>query len=101
MYYFVGTHYFQTIMASGSKIENTVRTIHSFGLKRQGDEYVFTISGDGFLYNMIRIIMGTLIQVGYHKTMPNQIEAIIRSHSRDKARHTAPANGLYLMKVHY
>lgn len=101
MSYFIGTHDFQTFMASGSKIENTVRTIHSFGLKRQGDEYVFTISGDGFLYNMIRIIMGTLIQVGYHKTMPNQIEAIIRSHSRDKARHTAPANGLYLMKVHY
>lgn len=101
MPFFIGTHDFKTFMASGSKIEDTVRMIYSFNLEKHEDEYVFTISGNGFLYNMIRIIMGSLIQVGYHKIKPDEIPEIIKSGDRSRARHTAPASGLYLINVDY
>ncbi|WP_069876119.1 tRNA pseudouridine(38-40) synthase TruA [Fusibacter sp. 3D3] len=101
MQHFVGTHDFKTFMASGSKIEDTVRTLYSFTLEQYKEEYHFTISGDGFLYNMIRIIMGSLIQVGDHKIEPDEIRAIIESKERSRARYTAPANGLYLIHVEY
>ncbi|WP_228727923.1 tRNA pseudouridine(38-40) synthase TruA [Fusibacter ferrireducens] len=101
MTFFIGTHDFKTFMASGSKIKNTVRTINRFSLEKDRNEYIFTISGSGFLYNMIRIIMGSLIQVGYHKIKPDEMPAIIRSGDRSNAKYTAPASGLYLMNVDY
>lgn len=101
MQYFVGTHDFSAFKASGSKIENSIRTIYSFTLERKLDEYHFTISGDGFLYNMIRIIMGTLLKVGEGKISPEDVPGIILSKDRSKARLTAPACGLYLMEVFY
>lgn len=101
MKFFIGTYDFKAFMASGSKIKDTVRTIDRFELEKHENEYIFTISGNGFLYNMIRIIMGSLIHVGYHKIKPDEVPSIIMSGERSRARYTAPANGLYLTNVEY
>lgn len=101
MKYFLGTHDFRTFMASGSQVSNTVRTIHSFEVEQIGNTLEFTISGDGFLYNMVRIIIGTLFQVSRGKTSPEEIPMIIANHDRSGAKWTAPPNGLYLKEVHY
>ena len=101
MEYFVGTHDFKTFMAAGSMTQNTIRTIHAFILEEQTDFLVFTITGDGFLYNMVRIIMGSLLHVGAGKISASDIPNIINSGSRDLAKFTVPANGLYLKSVYY
>ncbi len=101
MEYFVGTHDFKTFMAAGSMTQNTIRTIHAFILEEQTDFIVFTITGDGFLYNMVRIIMGSLLHVGAGKISASDIPNIINSGSRDLAKFTVPANGLYLKSVYY
>lgn len=101
MKYFLGTHDFKTFMASGSGVSNTVRTIHSFKVDQIGNTLEFTISGDGFLYNMVRIIIGTLFQVSKGKITPDEIPKIIANQDRSGARWTAPPNGLYLKEVHY
>ena len=101
MKFFTGTHDFRTFMASGSKIQNTIRTISRFELMVSEEEWYFEIEGDGFLYNMVRIIIGTLIDVGLGKIAPEEILEIIESYNRDKAKHTAPSCGLYLVDVLY
>ncbi len=101
MKFFLGTHDFKTFMASGSAVSNTVRTIHSFEVEQVGNTLEFTISGDGFLYNMVRIIIGTLFQVSRGKTSPDEIPLIIANQDRSGAKWTAPPNGLYLKDVHY
>ncbi len=99
--HFLGTHDFRTFMASGSQIQDTVRTVYAFELAVEGDELKFKITGDGFLYNMVRIIIGTLIHVGQGKINPSDITDIINSGDRNKAKYTAPACGLYLSRVYY
>lgn len=101
MPYFLGTHDFKTFMASGSQIQDTVRTVYDFDLTVEGDELKFKITGDGFLYNMVRIIIGTLIHVGLGKVNPSAIPDIIHSGDRNRAKYTAPACGLYLSRVYY
>lgn len=101
MKHFLGTHDFKTFMASGSAVSNTVRTIHSFNMEQIGNTLEFTISGDGFLYNMVRIIIGTLFQVSKGKIDHDEIPMIIAKQERSGARWTAPPNGLYLKEVHY
>lgn len=101
IHHFKGTHDFAGFMASGSSVENTIRTIYEFELLKEGGDLRFRISGDGFLYNMIRIIVGLLIQIGRGKIPPNEVTKIILSKDRNRAKWTAPANGLYLKKVHY
>ncbi|MDN5353192.1 MAG: tRNA pseudouridine38-40 synthase [Clostridiales bacterium] len=105
MQYFLGTHDFSAFKASGSAVRDTIRTIIAFDLERRagedGDTWLFTITGDGFLYNMVRIIMGTLFRVGQGQLMPNEIPGIIESGERHLARWTAPAEGLYLKQVYY
>ena len=101
MRYFLGTHDFRTYMAAGSKTQNTIRTIHAFLLEDQPDFLVFTITGDGFLYNMVRIIIGSLLHVGAGKISASEIPKIINSGCRDLAKFTVPANGLYLKAVYY
>jgi tRNA pseudouridine38-40 synthase len=101
MKHFLGTHDFRTFMASGSQVSNTIRTIHSFEVEQIENTLEFTISGDGFLYNMVRIIIGTLFQVSRGKTSPDEIPMIIANHNRAGAKWTAPPNGLYLKEVHY
>lgn len=99
--YFVGTHDFRAFMANGSKIEDTVRTIYYCFVSEKEDYIEFKICGNGFLYNMVRIIMGTLIAVNEKKILPEDVKWILESKSRDNAGKTAPAIGLYLNRVYY
>jgi tRNA pseudouridine38-40 synthase len=99
--HFIGTHDFKAFMASGSSLENTVRTINSVFLDRKDDLITFEIAGNGFLYNMVRIISGTLIAVGEGKIPPHEIPGIIDSLDRNMAGKTVPAHGLYLVEVYY
>ena len=97
----VGTHDFSAYMASNSTVKNTVRTIYSVSLERDGNMIYFRICGNGFLYNMVRIIVGTLISVGEGKISYDEIPSITESHNRKMAGITAPPQGLYLNKVIY
>lgn len=101
MPYFVGTHDFTSFCSKNSSVDNKVRTIHWFTLDQRGDELYFEINGDGFLYNMVRIIIGTLIQIGHGKYESDIVPTIIAAKDRDKAGHRAPACGLYLKEVFY
>ena len=98
---FVGTHDFKSFCSAGSKSISTVRTIESFKVERDGDMINIFVKGDGFLYNMVRIMVGTLIFVNEGKINPSQISEIIESKERKKAGKTIPAHGLYLNKVFY
>ncbi|GAB6106886.1 tRNA pseudouridine(38-40) synthase TruA [Fusibacter bizertensis] len=101
MSFFLGTHNFATYMAAGSNKENTERTIYAFELYEDGDVLKFVIVGDGFLYNMVRIIMGTLLDIGEGKLKPEMVPDILKSGDRNRAKYTAPPSGLYLKKVFY
>lgn len=98
---FVGTYDFAAFCASGSSVEDTTRTVYSAGVERNGAEIIFRIEANGFLYNMVRIITGTLIAVSQGKISPDNIEKIILSKDRELAGPTAPPQGLYLNKVNY
>lgn len=98
---FVGTYDFSAFMAQGSNVATTVRTVVSASVVKEGDEIIFRVAADGFLYNMVRIMTGTLIAVGEGKIFPEEITRIIESKNRSIAGMTAPAHGLYLNKVVY
>ncbi len=98
---FLGNHNFASFMSSGSKITDTVRRIDSAKVEREGDKVLFTVAGNGFLYNMVRIMAGTLIEVGSGKITPHDVSDILRACSRKKAGATAPSCGLYLNRVFY
>jgi tRNA pseudouridine38-40 synthase len=97
----VGKQDFSTFMAEGSDVEDTVRTVTALSVERNGDLIEIRISADGFLYNMVRIIVGTLTEVAFGRISPDDIVDIINSHDRSRAGMTAPAEGLYLNKVVY
>lgn len=98
----VGTHDFKCFQAAGGEEkETTVRTVHSLEVSRSGEKVIIEIAGDGFLYNMVRIITGTLVEVGLGKKNPEALKSIIESKDRRNAGHTAPAEGLYLVEVYY
>ena len=99
--HFIGKYDFSTFMAEGSDVEDTVRNITSLSIDRRGELIEIRISADGFLYNMVRIIVGTLTEVAFGRFSPDQIPEIIASKDRSKAGMTAPADGLYLNKVVY
>ena len=99
--HFVGTHDFRSFCSSADEKENTVRTIHKFDVERDGDKIIMTVSGDGFLYNMVRIMVGTLLFVNEGKIDESEIPKIIEKRNRKFAGRTACANGLYLNKVYY
>lgn len=96
---FVGEHDFKAMCAAACDKENTVRTINSFTAERNGDIVKFTVSGNGFLYNMVRIMVGTLLAVNEGKI--SDIESILASRDRTKAGRTVPPQGLYLNRVFY
>ncbi|SHI18972.1 tRNA pseudouridine(38-40) synthase TruA [Sporanaerobacter acetigenes] len=99
--FFLGTHDFSAFMSTGSSIENTVRTIYAVSLCQKNNIICFEVQGNGFLYNMVRIMVGTLIDVGSGKIRPESIPIILESKDRKKAGHTAKPQGLYLEKVYY
>ena len=98
---FIGTYDFAGFMAAGSKVKDTVRTIYELSIERDSDLLRFNFKGNGFLYNMVRIITGTLLYAGIGKIDPYEIKDIIESRDRERAGITAPASGLYLEEVYY
>ena len=99
--HFIGKHDFSAFMSEGSDVEDTVRTVTALSVERIGDLIEIRISADGFLYNMVRIIVGTLTEVAFGRISPYSIEDIINSCDRSRAGMTAPADGLFLNKVVY
>lgn len=97
----IGTHDFAAFAASGSVAKSTVRTIYKAQVERRGDEVTLTILGDGFLYNMVRIIAGTLMEVGAGKRASGAIAAAIDTGDRLALGQTAPAKGLMLLAALY
>lgn len=97
--HFVGRHDFAAFMASGSDIADTVRTVSECRAERDGDIVKIYMAADGFLYNMVRIIVGTLIEVSEGKIDVGDIDGIIKSKDRTLAGRTASPEGLYLRKV--
>ena len=98
---FVGKQDFAACMASGSKVQSTVRNVMSASVSREGDLITFRVRADGFLYNMVRIMMGTLIEVAEGRIPAAEISARLRSLDRSTLGRTAPAEGLYLDRVFY
>jgi tRNA pseudouridine38-40 synthase len=97
----VGTHDFAAFAASGSIVKDTVRTIREARVLRSETEVEFLVRGNGFLYNMVRILAGTLIAVGSGKLEPGAISRALQSKNRLDLGVTAPAHGLTLMRVYY
>ncbi len=98
----VGTHDFACFQsAGGQERETTVRTVYSLNVFKSNEDIVIEIAGDGFLYNMVRIITGTLVEVGLGKRKPEDLIGIIESTDRKNSGHKAPAEGLYLVEVYY
>ena len=100
--YFEGEHDFKAFKASGTSSKSSVRTIYKAEVKQMPDERIWIeLTGNGFLYNMVRIIAGTLVEVGMKKIEPVHIVDIIESKKREEAGKTLPPQGLYLVKVNY
>ena len=94
--YLVGEHDFKSFCSVHSQAETTVRNVTGIKVLRDGDEVTIKVSGNGFLYNMVRIIAGTLIEVGYGHRTPENINDVLAACNREAAGPTAPANGLVL-----
>lgn len=97
---FEGEHDFIGFMSSNSGIDSTIRTIYSIDMKRSGELIYIDIEGNGFLYNMVRIIVGTLVDIGRGR-ITESVSDILESKKRERAGHTAAAEGLYLEWVKY
>lgn len=97
----IGRHDFTSFRASGSAVKSNVRTVFAAGITVKGEMADFRITADGFLYNMVRIIVGTLLEVGRGKLRPRDVAAIISARRREVAGPTAPPQGLYLERVEY
>ncbi len=99
--HFTGTHDFIGFAASGFTVKTTIRTIYSLKIEQNGNIITIDVTGNGFLYNMVRIIAGTLVYTGAGKIDPDKIPDIIDSKDRSRAGITAPAKGLCLKEVFY
>ena len=99
--YFEGEHDFKGFKASGTSSKSSVRTIYKADLRQEGERIIIELTGSGFLYNMVRIIAGTLVDVGLGKTKAYDIPSIIEAKDRKLAGKTLPPHGLYLLKVEY
>jgi tRNA pseudouridine38-40 synthase len=97
----VGTHDFTSFCSAKTEIEDRVRTIFDIEILKNGDQIIFHFIGNGFLYNMVRILVGTLLEIGNGQKNPEDIMEILERKDRTLAGKTAPAHGLYLWEVHY
>lgn len=95
--YFVGEHDFKSFCSSGNQTETTVREIYALEVSQEGTDIVIRVQGNGFLYNMVRIIAGTLLDVGTGRKKAEEIPYILQSSKRENAGPTAPAHGLILI----
>ena len=99
--YFEDEHDFKAFKSSGTSSKSSVRTIYSANVITEGDNIAIDLTGNGFLYNMVRIIAGTLVDVGLGKIKANEIPEIIESKDRNRAGKTLPPQGLMLLGVEY
>ena len=99
--YLVGEHDFKSFCSADSQVESTVRTIYDLSVTQNGEDIVIRVCGNGFLYNMVRIIAGTLLEAGKGKIAPNEMEIILEAKDRQAAGPTAPAHGLTLVKYDF
>lgn len=96
-----GTHDFTSFCSAKTEIEDKVRTIYEIDVQQQDEEMIFRFVGNGFLYNMVRIMVGTLLDVGQGKLHGDEIPSILKKMDRRLAGKTAPGHGLYLWQVNY
>lgn len=99
--YLIGTHDFTSFCSSKTEVEDKVRTVYAIEIWEENEEIVFRFIGSGFLYNMVRILVGTLIEVGTGKRLPNEIKSVLEAKDRSAAGKTVPGKGLFLWKVVY
>ena len=99
--YLEGEHDFKSFCQAGAQVESTVRTVYSVEVEELGPELILRICGSGFLYNMVRIISGTLIRVGLHVWQPEYVKTILEAKDRTQAGETVPAKGLFLKEIVY
>ena len=100
--YLIGEHDFKAFCSANTEVKSTVRTIYDISIDRDEEDIIsISIEGNGFLYNMVRIIVGTLLQVGTGKISVDQVKMILDSKNRDNAGPTAPAKGLILDRILY
>lgn len=99
--YLIGEHDFKSFCGTGAQVKTTVRTVKEIQIEKSGDRITIRITGEGFLYNMVRIIAGTLIDIGGGLYPPEKMKEILEAKDRKKAGPTAPARGLTLMKIQY
>lgn len=99
--YLVGEHDFASFCSAGSQAETTVRTIYGLTVEKHEEEIIIRVTGSGFLYNMVRIIAGTLMEAGYGRIAPEKMEEILAAKDRTAAGPTAPACGLILVNLNY
>ncbi len=99
--YLVGEHDFKSLCTHKAEVENTVRTIYAVDIRREDDIITVRIRGNGFLYNMVRIIVGTLLRVGSGYYDPDYMKELLKAKDRQAAGETAPPQGLTLVKIEY
>ena len=99
--YFIGEHDFKAFKSSGTSSKTSIRTIYDLSVQAKGERIFINATGNGFLYNMVRIISGTLLEVGLGKIKPEEIPQIIEEGNREKAGRTLPPQGLCLVSVEY
>ena len=99
--YLIGEHDFKSFKASGTSSKSSVRTIYNAEVTQTGNQITIELTGNGFLYNMVRIIAGTLVEVGEGKIKPSDVKRILEAQDRLQAGKTLPANGLMLINVEY
>lgn len=99
--YIIGEHDFASFCSAGSQVKTTVRTIYTLDINKEDDIICIKISGNGFLYNMVRIIVGTLLKVGLSVYPPEHVKEILLLKDRYAAGPKAPARGLILMEIKY
>ena len=99
--YLIGEHDFKSFCGTGAQVKTTVRTVKEIQIEKSGDRITIRITGEGFLYNMVRIIAGTLMDIGGGLYLPEKMKEILEAKDRKKAGPTAPARGLTLMKIQY
>jgi tRNA pseudouridine38-40 synthase len=99
--YLIGTHDFTSFCSAKTEVVDKVRTIKEMDFEESDDFMIFRFVGEGFLYNMVRILVGTLLDVGSNKMSPHDMSGILDKKDRSFAGKTAPAQGLYLWKVFY
>ena len=99
--FFVGTHDFGSFCADCAKKNDTIRTIYQFQIEMQGNDVRILVKGDGFLYNMVRILVGTLLDINEGRIKVSELEGIMSARDRRLAGRTALPHGLYLHEVYY